>query len=36
MKVEELLSLQIIATWPPLDVVITAVARVPLGNPPVG
>ena len=36
MKVVELLSLQITATWPPEEVVITAVARVPLGSPPVG
>ncbi len=36
MKVVVLLSLQITATWPPEGVVIAAVARVPLGNPPVG
>jgi hypothetical protein len=35
MKAVVLLSLQIAATWPPLEVVITAVARIPLGNPPV-
>ena len=32
MKVLELLSLQITATWPPADVVITAVVRFPLGQ----
>src|SRR5450759_1976630 len=36
MKVLVLLSLQITATWPPEEVAITAVARVPLGSPPVG
>jgi hypothetical protein len=36
MKVVVLLSLQITATWLPADVVITAVARVPPGRPPLG
>ncbi len=36
MRLVELLSLQIAATWPPEEVVIAAVARVPLGSPPVG
>jgi hypothetical protein len=36
MKVVVLLSLQIGATWPPEEVVITAVARCPLGSPPIG
>jgi hypothetical protein len=36
MKVVGLLSLQITATWAPDDVVITAVALVPVGRPPVG
>jgi hypothetical protein len=36
MKVVGLLSLQITATCPPEEVVIPAVARVPLGSPPVG
>jgi hypothetical protein len=36
MKVVGLLSLQMTATCPPEEVVITAVARFPLGRPPVG
>ena len=36
MNVVALLSLQITATWPPDEVVITAVARFPLDRPPVG
>jgi hypothetical protein len=36
MNVVVLLSLQITATWPPDDVVTAAVARCPLGSPPVG
>jgi hypothetical protein len=36
MMMVVLLSLQIAATWPPEDVVTTAVARVLLGRPPVG
>jgi hypothetical protein len=36
MKVVELLSLQMTATWPPEEVVTTAVARVPAGRPPLG
>ena len=35
MNMAALLSLQIAATWPPDEVVMTAVARVPLGNLPV-
>jgi hypothetical protein len=36
MKEVALDSLQITATWPPVAVVTTALARVPLGSPPDG